>query len=121
MMDALMVQDMMMDQTSSILVLTCLLPPSYPNKDSPYFTITVKWMDEAQVSQLCEMLDNIWEELQGQEVVYQWVEWLRDSSRSHLWFDDKMRLGPDIVIHYHDNRAVSRTNSLESLIPLMMT
>lgn len=103
------------------LVLTCLLPPPYPSEDSPYFTITVKWMDVPQVSQLCEMLDNIWLELEGQEVVYQWVEWLRDSSRSHLWFDGKMTLGPDIVILNRDNRAVSRTNSLESVIPLMMT
>ncbi|CAN6276786.1 unnamed protein product [Urochloa humidicola] len=103
------------------LILTCLLPWSYPNKDPPYFTVTVKWMDVPQVSQLCEMLDTIWAELKGQEVVYQWVEWLRDSSRSHLWFDGKLTLGPDTVTHNGDNRAISRTNSLESVIPLMMS
>ncbi|CAO2043545.1 unnamed protein product [Urochloa humidicola] len=103
------------------LILTCLLPWSYPNKDPPYFTVTVKWMDLPQVSQLCEMLDTIWAELKGQEVVYQWVEWLRDSSRSHLWFDGKLTLGLDIATHNGDNRAISRTNSLESVIPLMMS
>ena len=104
------------------LILTCLLPLSYPRKDPPYFTITVKWMDAPQVSQLCDMLDTIWAELKGQEVVYQWVEWLHDSSRSHLWFDGKITLGTDIIItHDRYNHAISRTNSLESVIPLMMS
>ncbi|TVU15935.1 hypothetical protein EJB05_39479, partial [Eragrostis curvula] len=48
-------------------------------------------------------------ELPGQEVVYQWVEWLRCSSRSHLWFDGKMTLGPDIATHNSDNRAILKT------------
>ncbi|KAG2574386.1 hypothetical protein PVAP13_7KG317746 [Panicum virgatum] len=78
-------------------------------------------MDAPQVSQLCEMLDTIWAELKGQEVMYQWVEWLRDSSRSHLWFDGKITLGTDIVTHHRYNHAISRTNSLESVIPLMMS
>ncbi|KAL6838853.1 hypothetical protein ACP4OV_031289 [Aristida adscensionis] len=82
------------------LILTCLLPRSFSN---------------------CEMLDTIWAELPGQEIVYQWVEWLRNSSRSHIWFDGKLTLGPDIVTHTGDNRAISRTNSLESVIPLMLT
>ena len=91
-------------------------------KIPPYFTVTVKWMDAPQVSQLCDMLDTIWAELKGQEVVYQWVEWLRDSSRSHLWFDGKITLGTDIIItHDRYNHAISRTNSLESVIPLMMS
>ncbi|GJN01868.1 hypothetical protein PR202_ga19170 [Eleusine coracana subsp. coracana] len=103
------------------LILTCLLPRSYPSKDPPYFTLTVKWMDGPLVSQLCEMLDTIWAELPGQEVVYQWVEWLRNSSRSHIWFDGKMTLGPDIATDNIDNHVISRKTSLDSVIPMMLT
>ncbi|KAL6652119.1 hypothetical protein ACP70R_011044 [Stipagrostis hirtigluma subsp. patula] len=103
------------------LILTCLLPRSYPSRDPPCFAITAKWMDGPQVSQLCEMLDTIWAELPRQEVIYQWVEWLRNSSRSYIWFDGRMTLGPDTVTHNGDNRAISRTNSLESIIPLMLS
>lgn len=85
------------------LILTCLLLRSYPHKDPPYFTVTVKWMDVPQVSRLCEMLDTIWAELKGQEVVYQWVECLRDLSR--LWFDGKITLEPDMENHNRDNRT----------------
>uniref|UniRef100_A0A0A9D4H6 RWD domain-containing protein n=1 Tax=Arundo donax TaxID=35708 RepID=A0A0A9D4H6_ARUDO len=103
------------------MVLTCLLPRSYPGKDPQCFVVTAKWMDGPYVSQFCEMLDSIWAELPGQEVVYRWVEWLRNLSSSYLWFDGNMTLGPDIVTHSGDNRAISRTNSLESIIPLMVS
>lgn len=103
------------------LILTCLLPRSYPSKDPPSFTVTAKWMDGPYVSQLCQMLDTIWAGLPGQEVVYQWVEWLHNSSMSYLWIDGNMTLGPDIVNHNADHRAISRTNSLESVIPLMLS
>ncbi|CAD6259801.1 unnamed protein product [Miscanthus lutarioriparius] len=102
------------------LILTCLLPRSYPSKDPPSFAVTAKWMDGPYVSQLCQMLDTIWAGLPGQEVVYQWVEWLHNSSMSYLWIDGNMTLGPDIVNHNGDNRAISTTNSLESVIPLML-
>ncbi|CAN6276785.1 unnamed protein product [Urochloa humidicola] len=103
------------------LILTCLLPKSYPSKDPPSFAVTAKWMDGPYVSQLCEMLDTIWTELPGQEVVYQWVEWLRNTSRPYLWIDVSMTLGPDIASHNTDSRAIPRTKSLESIIPLMLS
>ncbi|KAM0919481.1 hypothetical protein ACQ4PT_008191 [Festuca glaucescens] len=102
------------------LILTCLLPKSYPSKDPPYFTGTTKWMDGPSVSQLCEMLDAAWSDLPGQEVVYQWVEWIRNSSFSHLWFDGKIMLGEDITTNKGDGRAISRSLPLESLIPSML-
>ncbi|KAF7003515.1 hypothetical protein CFC21_018816 [Triticum aestivum] len=102
------------------LILTCLLPKSYPSKDPPYFNVTAKWMDGHNVSQLCEMLDTIWAELPGQEVVYQWVEWIRNSSLSYLLFDGKITLGSDCPTHKGDNRAISRNLSLESVIPSML-
>jgi E3 ubiquitin-protein ligase RNF14 len=78
-------------------------------------------MDEPNVSQLCEMLDTIWAELTGQEVVYQWVEWIHNSSLLHLWFDGKIMLGQDTPTYRRDRRAISRSLSLESTIPSMLT
>ena len=103
------------------LILTCVLPQSYPSKDPPYFTVTANWMDGPNVSKLCEMLDTIWAELPGQEVVYQWVEWIRGSSLPHLGFDSKITLGPDISTHEGDQRAISRSLSLEFVIPSMLS
>ncbi|XP_051211976.2 uncharacterized protein [Lolium perenne] len=103
------------------LILTCLLPQSYPSKEPPYFTVTAKWMDGPSVSQLCEMLDTVWADLPGEEVVYRWIEWIHTSSLPHLGFDNKITLGPDIPKHKGDSRAISRSLSLESVIPLMLS
>ncbi|KAK1685123.1 hypothetical protein QYE76_045971 [Lolium multiflorum] len=78
-------------------------------------------MDGPNVSQLCEMLDTVWGELPGEEVVYRWVEWIHTSSLPHLGFDNKITLGPDIPTHKGDNRAISRSLSLESVIPSMLS
>ncbi|XP_044460375.1 E3 ubiquitin-protein ligase RNF14-like [Triticum aestivum] len=78
-------------------------------------------MDEHNVSLLCEMLDTIWAELPGQEVVYQWVEWIRNASLSHLWLDGKIMLVHDIPTHKGDMRAISRDVSLDVVIPSMLS
>lgn len=103
------------------LILTCLLPRSYPSKEPPYFTLTAKWTDGPNVSLLCQMLDTIWAELPREEVVYRWIEWIRSSSLPHLGFDNKITLGPDIPTHKGDDRAISRSISLESVIPSMLS
>jgi E3 ubiquitin-protein ligase RNF14 len=78
-------------------------------------------MDERNVSQLCEMLDTIWAEMTGQEVVYQWVEWIQNSSLLHLWFDGRIMLGQDLPTYRGDRRAISRRLPLESTIPSMLS
>jgi E3 ubiquitin-protein ligase RNF14 len=49
----------------------------------------------------------------GQEVKYQWVEWLHCFSLSHLGFDKEITLVPCGIKHSGDRRAVSGIVSLD--------
>uniref|UniRef100_A0A0D9VJR8 RBR-type E3 ubiquitin transferase n=1 Tax=Leersia perrieri TaxID=77586 RepID=A0A0D9VJR8_9ORYZ len=103
------------------VVLTCLLPRSYPSHRAPYFVVAAKWLDEPEVSSFCSVLDEIWAEQQpaGQEVVYRWVDWLSTSSWSCIASDDQIVLGPDADSAGGDDRAIGRSRCFDSIIPLI--
>ncbi|XP_066331602.1 uncharacterized protein [Miscanthus floridulus] len=103
------------------VVLTCLLPCSYPSTNAPYFTISAKWLDEPKVSHLCAMFDEIWTELPGQEVVYRWLDWLNSSSWACISLNDNIILVPDKTSDVGDERAIARRLLVDSTIPLMQS
>ncbi|KAK1326886.1 hypothetical protein QJS10_CPA01g02947 [Acorus calamus] len=102
------------------ILLTCLLPQSYPSHTSPHFVICVQWLDAYRISKLCQMLDTIWLAQPGQEVIYQWVEWLQRSSLSYLGYDNGVILDLSDMPYLEDKRAVTTSVSPDVDIPSMM-
>ncbi|XP_020203090.1 E3 ubiquitin-protein ligase RNF14 [Cajanus cajan] len=103
------------------IVLTCLLPKSYPSHQKPIFTLSVKWLEPLKITSLCSKLDSIWAEQQGQEVIYSWVEWLHGCSLSHLGFDEGITLGPYGMNHVRDERVVSGAECIDVDIPFLQS
>ncbi|KAH9738825.1 F5D14.10 protein [Citrus sinensis] len=93
------------------IVLTCLLPKSYPSNIPPYFTVSVQWLNSTRISNLCSMLESIWMDLPRREVIYQWTQWLQNSSLSYLGLDKEIVLGPYGIKYIGDRRAVPRSVS----------
>ncbi|KAK1678598.1 hypothetical protein QYE76_039446 [Lolium multiflorum] len=103
--------------------LTCYLPSSYPSHQPPLFTISAEWLDKVKISSLCQMLDMIWEGQQGMEVIYQWVQWLQNSSLSHLGFSDEIVLSKgDLTCDEdgEDRRACLDDSAPDVIIPRIM-
>ncbi|CDP13066.1 unnamed protein product [Coffea canephora] len=101
------------------IILTCILPKSYPSHLPPHFTISAQWLSSTKISDLCNVLDSIWNEQSGQEVIYQWVESIHSSCLSFLGFDQEIILGPYAVKQERDRRAISGSVSPEVDIPYM--
>ncbi|RCV35185.1 hypothetical protein SETIT_7G220100v2 [Setaria italica] len=92
--------------------LTCLMPLSYPSHHPPYFTLSVQWLDSVKNSSLCQMLDSIWAQQPGQEIVYECVQWLQSYALSHL---SDMMMGPV------DVRALGKITSVESVVQCLIS
>lgn len=104
--------------------ITCLMPQSYPSHHPPVFTLSVQWLDGVKVSSLCHMLDFIWKQQPGQEVVYEWVQWLQNPALSHLSFDDGVviqQFDSDNMTVPVDVRAVSEVKSVESIVDWLIS
>ncbi|MCL7031745.1 hypothetical protein MKW94_009107 [Papaver nudicaule] len=94
------------------IILTCLLPKAYPSNFAPFFTISVQWLDTMKISSLCQMLDKVWMGQSGQEILYPWVDWLQNSSLSHLEFDNRIPLASfEKADSAGDRRAISENIS----------
>ncbi|KAL9246947.1 hypothetical protein vseg_020425 [Gypsophila vaccaria] len=92
------------------IVLTCLLPKSYPSHSPPLFTISVQWLHESKISKLCSMLDSLSNDQPGKEILYPWVDWLHCSALAYLGFGEELVLDPyaaEIMESGSDRRAIS--------------
>ncbi|KAI3992517.1 hypothetical protein MKX01_022608 [Papaver californicum] len=67
------------------------------------------------------MLDTIWTDQSGQEIVYPWVDWLQNSSLSYLEFDNGIVLASfEKADDAGDRRAISESVSPDVDIPLIL-
>ncbi|KAF7018259.1 unnamed protein product [Triticum aestivum] len=102
--------------------LTCLMPPSYPSHHPPYFSLGVQWLDSVKVSTLCHMLDSIWAQQSGQEVIFEWVQWLQSSTLSHLGFDGGIIIRKsDSTMASVDARVIGEILSVEDVVQQLIS
>ena len=108
------------------LQLLCVLPPSYPSLSPPHFRLSCRWLSGRQLSRLCRSLDEVWQECQGQVVVFSWVDWLRESF-SHLGLEGPLQLESRRLTNSDtgggedfDRRAMPEMLAVEELVPLLM-
>ncbi|KAJ3707038.1 hypothetical protein LUZ61_010743 [Rhynchospora tenuis] len=105
------------------IILNCILPKSYPSHHAPCFTISAPWLNKLQVSSLSKALDSIWREQIGEEVIFQWTEWLHNSSLAYLGYDEGVVLviPDDEIFCTGDDLVTLRNDALEKIIHIMMS
>lgn len=66
------------------IVLNFELPDDYPSTSPPTFSLSSKWLSRTQLTVLCKHLDNLWEENQGCEVLFAWMQFLKEETLAFL-------------------------------------
>ncbi|XP_061472992.1 E3 ubiquitin-protein ligase RNF14 [Rhineura floridana] len=66
------------------IVLNFEFPADYPSTSPPVFTLSSKWLSQAQLSALCKHLDNLWEETRGCVVLFAWMQFLKEETLAYL-------------------------------------
>ncbi|XP_072368638.1 E3 ubiquitin-protein ligase RNF14 isoform X1 [Scyliorhinus torazame] len=66
------------------LVLNFELPPDYPSGSAPKYTLSCKWLFQAQLSVLCVHLDRIWKDNGNCVVLFSWMQFLKEETLSFL-------------------------------------
>lgn len=66
------------------LVLQFELPDEYPSSAPPRFTLRSTWLQSTQLSALCRHLDKLWEENEGNVVLFTWIQFLKEEAISFL-------------------------------------
>nr|XP_054755134.1 E3 ubiquitin-protein ligase RNF14-like [Lytechinus pictus]XP_054755135.1 E3 ubiquitin-protein ligase RNF14-like [Lytechinus pictus] len=67
-------------------------PRDYPSKTAPTFTLSCKWLSVKQLNRLCEKLDEIWTENEGEVVVFSWAEFLKNATFPFLKLSSPLTL-----------------------------
>jgi len=62
------------------IVLNFDLPPDYPSKAIPDFTLSCKWLPVQKISILCKALDEAFVEGDGNEILYEWTTILSEQT-----------------------------------------
>ncbi|XP_056430901.1 E3 ubiquitin-protein ligase RNF14-like [Hyla sarda] len=66
------------------IVLNFELPPGYPSTTPPKYMLSCKWLSLAQLTLLCQHLDDLWEENKGSVVLFSWIQFLKEETLDYL-------------------------------------
>ncbi|KAM9331781.1 E3 ubiquitin-protein ligase RNF14-like isoform 2-T2 [Pholidichthys leucotaenia] len=91
-----------------VKVLNFELPADYPSTSPPVFTLSSKWITRAQMSSLCQRLDELWEENQGCEILFTWIQFFKEETL------DFLEIQSPLEIIRGSSKAVSERKKVDS-------
>ncbi|XP_066584876.1 E3 ubiquitin-protein ligase RNF14-like [Prorops nasuta] len=101
------------------------LPTTYPSKSPPNFKLIISWLPPWQISFICQKLDEIWEENNGSEILFLWLNFLKndllayinidkslDVTFMHMVFEDPITYLNSNLFTICDKRAINKALAL---------
>ena len=63
-------------------------PESYPSHSPPAFLLSCSWLSYDQLCKLCKHLDTLWNENNGEVILFQWIQFLKDEVLNFLQIEE---------------------------------
>lgn len=89
--------------------LSLTLPEAYPNKCSPKFNISCQWLTKSTISKLCTQLDIIWSENEYMQIIYMWIDFLKNDLLDFLRIENELDLTELYFFHINYVKNTEQT------------
>ncbi|XP_052443946.1 E3 ubiquitin-protein ligase RNF14-like isoform X3 [Carassius gibelio] len=74
------------------LVLSFRFPANYPSASAPLFVLSSNWLTRVQITALCRRLDELWEENQGNVILFTWMQFLKEETLDFLGIQSPLEI-----------------------------
>lgn len=81
------------------------LPNTYPSKTPPNFCLSIIWLTPWEISFVCQKFDEMWEENQGNEILFLWLNFLQNDIFNFLNILKSLDISFLHLIHTSQNDA----------------
>ncbi|XP_039308043.1 E3 ubiquitin-protein ligase RNF14 isoform X1 [Solenopsis invicta] len=88
------------------------LPNTYPSKTSPNFHLSIIWLTPWDISFICQKLDEIWKENEGNEIIFQWLNFLQNDIYDFLNIWESLDISYLNLMHTSRNAVTIRLAKL---------
>ncbi|XP_039270841.2 E3 ubiquitin-protein ligase RNF14-like [Styela clava] len=105
--------------------LNFIFPSDYPSRNPPKITLTCVWLDRSQLSNVCGKLDEIWEEQQGQEILYTWFQFLQEDLLNFLGLAEEILINQEKMNEKRkmkelDHRVMQDVGRFSDILPFVL-
>lgn len=66
--------------------------PEYPLQSSAKFNVSCMWLTPKQLSSICMILDDLWNDAKNSSICFEWINWLSTSTLEYFNIKDILNL-----------------------------
>lgn len=88
------------------------LPNTYPSETPPNFCLSIIWLTPWQMSFVCQKLDEMWDENQGNEIIFLWINFLQNDIFNFLNIWESLDISFLHLIHTSQDDSMLRLAQL---------
>nr|XP_018904544.1 PREDICTED: E3 ubiquitin-protein ligase RNF14-like [Bemisia tabaci]XP_018904545.1 PREDICTED: E3 ubiquitin-protein ligase RNF14-like [Bemisia tabaci]XP_018904546.1 PREDICTED: E3 ubiquitin-protein ligase RNF14-like [Bemisia tabaci] len=89
------------------------LPLRYPSESPPDYTISCLWLTPKMLSELCLKLDELWHENKGSEILFIWVDFIKENIIQLFSVDNSITIDDLSTAHLGESSLINTLSCLQ--------